>query len=321
MKKNNYVFNISILSTTLFLLLYLLLSDFEYSKSWILDEFLSFGHLLLFGLFSIVLIYILNNRKWPVFHLRYYIASFLIVSLLGLITEYLQLLTSYRQFMVSDIINDILGSFIFLVIVYSFTGLSFMMRRRLRLLSSILILAASFPIHVAIIDTLLMNRDFPLLYSFESSLEMERFAHKGSVFKRINQYSTHGLYSLKLQLSPGEYPGITFNRFYQNWSRYQSFSLDVYVEGNKPLPITVRIYDKNHNFTYKDRFNGRYILLPGMSHINIDLKKVMRSPRSRNMDMGHIDNLTLFSYQLKEPRVIFIDNLRLEPAESPSGKK
>ncbi len=133
------------------------------------------------------------------------------------------------------------------------------------------------------------------------------------------KHAVHGSHSLEVRLQPGRYPGIALEYMFEDWSGYDSFSFDVYLEGNGSLPVVVRINDLLHNQMFDDRFNRRFLLKPGNNHISISLSEVRKAPRTRSMDMSRIKNICVFSYQLKETRVLFFDNFRLDGKGDASG--
>jgi hypothetical protein len=60
-----------------------------------------------------------------------------------------------------------------------------------------------------------------------------------------------------------------------------------------------------------DRFNKSFLLKKGWNSVRIDLEKVANAPRTRKMDMNDVCGLGIFSVRLSQPRVIYLDNVRL----------
>ncbi|HPC47581.1 MAG TPA: succinyl-CoA synthetase subunit beta, partial [Deltaproteobacteria bacterium] len=111
--------------------------------------------------------------------------------------------------------------------------------------------------------------------------------------------------------------GATLDFPPRDWRGFESLAFDAYLEGTTPLPVTVRINDLEHNEQYSDRYNRTFTLKPGANRVVIDLHEVERSPAGRRMDMGRIALVCLFSYQLKEPRTVYLDNVRLGNVKAP----
>lgn len=313
MKQRDASYNILFFLLVVASLSFLLLVNLGDDVPRIIDAMLEIGHIPLFGTVSIALLWILNNRKWPVYTFKYYVLSFIFTVFLGIISEVLQqILTLDRSFGISDIVHDTLGAFTFLVLFHPHPAGP---RRRVmtyRLLSVLAMALVSVPMLLTVVDAWNMKRSMPVLDSFESRLEMERLSGSYESLSRSQMHATEGIYSLEMNLSPGTYPGVSFNHISRDWRDYDRLSFDTFLEGTNVLPITIRINDITHNNAYDDRFNKLYTLRPGSNRIVISLGEVRKAPRTRTMEMNRIANICIFSYQLKEPRTLFLDNLRLE---------
>ena len=73
-----------------------------------------------------------------------------------------------------------------------------------------------------------------------------------------------------------------------------------------------REHDRKDEQNYSDRFNRRIVLQPGAQQVRISLQEVKSAPATREMDMEHVVNINVFAYMLKEERVVFFDNFRLQ---------
>lgn len=297
---------LSFMSGVSFLLFY----NFPKSSSRIIEEITSFGHLPLFGVVALVSFWGLSQASSIYGN---YFKSWIIACLIGALTECIQALIPYRHFRLGDIYTDALGAAVFLNLLYiNRNGLNY--RYIILMISglSLLVLIRAYPIFTATVDTRNMKSSLPILSSFESPFEMSRFSGKYKAMNRVELHATEGKYSLKVTLNPGEYPGISMNYFQNDWRGYRNLSFDTFVEGDAPIEITVRVNDKEHNDEYTDRFNKSFLLLPGVNHIIIDLKDIMKAPKGRVMDMAEITNICIFAYRLKEHRTVYFDNFRLQ---------
>jgi len=290
----------------------LLLVHIETRNYRIIDAVFNFGHLPLFGVVALVILWILNHRSWPVYDRRYYFIAFIITFFLGIITEVAQIFFPERYFEIKDIVLDTLGAMTFLTLSYPFAENHLKKGTRCKIVSMFVIVLAAAPIIPATIDSISMMQDFPLISSFESCLETQRWKANDAFIARSKEHASHGSYSLRTELSPGIYPGISLNYLQEDWRGYGTFSCDVFNPGEKPLRIVVRINDMNHNQEYDDRFNRAFILNPSSNTVVIDLKEVMGAPKGRRMDMGNIVNICIFSYNLDELRTLYFDNFRLD---------
>ena len=177
--------------------------------------------------------------------------------------------------------------------------------------SIMLIGICSLPTVTAFIEEQKMQRDFPLINSFERHFETARWEDLGSKITRTSVYATHGMFSLEINLGSGKYPGISTQYFFRNWQDYETLAFDIFLAENGPLEIVVRINDKEHNNDYYDRYNKTIELKPELNEVAIPLKDVMNSPKKRTMNMNNIARILIFSRDLKRKRTFFIDNIRL----------
>jgi len=292
---------------------FLLFYDFGKTNSRLIDEILNYGHLPLFGVVALVILWILNKGSWPCTEKKKYITAAFITILLAILTECIQVFTPDRYLELGDILNDTIGAVTFLTFVYSLqSNLSVSLKARYMGASVLLMALPTIPIFVAALDTWNIEREFPLISSLETSIEMDRWSSKESAMSRTRLYATDGEYSLKVNLYPGIYPGISMDYLHNDWRGYGNLCFDVFLEGSTPLEITVRINDRKHNDEFTDRYNKGFRLHPGDNHISIRLGDVKNAPRGRMMDMGNITNICIFSYNLKEPRSMYFDNFRLK---------
>jgi VanZ family protein len=236
----------------------------------------------LFGVVALVILWVLKqgNRSPEVNPL--YFKSWIMAFLFGIVTECIQALTPYRHFRLGDIYTDALGAAVFLFFTYSLQNRlrprHFIIMRNVLLL---LVMIRGYPIFTLSVDTWDMEKDFPVLSSFESPFEMTRYSGKGSTLNRIRLHATEGKYSLKADLNAGLYPGISMDSLHNDWRGYTTLNFDVFLEGTTPLDITVRINDRKHNEEYEDRFNKVFHIFPGKNHILINLDEVKTAPKGR----------------------------------------
>jgi hypothetical protein len=90
----------------------------------------------------------------------------------------------------------------------------------------------------------------------------------------------------------------------------------VYNPSSEPIEITCRVHDRQHTRgpepeLYTDRFNRSYLSSKGWDSVTIDLEKIVHAPKNRQMDIGQIQGIGIFTVQLPQPRVIYLDDIRL----------
>lgn len=181
-------------------------------------------------------------------------------------------------------------------------------------LSVFLLLVACLPLAVAITDEGIARTQFPLLADFETPFEKDRWEEdaRASVDRSV---SRHGNASLRVEMEPSLYSGISLVYFPRNWSGYHFLRLEVFNPASEEIKITCRIHDRQHEKgeqRYEDRFNQGFLLRQGWNELRIDLSEVVSAPYSRKMDLGEIRVVGLFATTLSAPRTVFVDYVRLE---------
>jgi len=152
----------------------------------------------------------------------------------------------------------------------------------------------------------------PFCYDFEMEDSIDALQWKCKTFFSLsNKHSTSGQKSLKMELYPSPYPGITLNHFNPDWSKYTLLKFGIYNEEQLPLRLTIRIDDKK-NPSYSNRYNHTIILQCGMNNISIPLTNVGTSGTGRKINLTNVQKMILFLSSPKEKRVIYLDNVRLE---------
>lgn len=155
-------------------------------------------------------------------------------------------------------------------------------------------------------------QQFPLLAGFETQRELLRW--KGAA-TRTNEYASEGQHSLKIEFGTTKYSGISFNYFLGDWRTYERLSMDIYNPDTQPLTVVLRVHDHAHDrgeSAYHDRFNTRLQIQPGWNYHSLALAEIKQAPRAREMNFQQMRTLGLFTVELPAPRVIYLDNLRLE---------
>jgi VanZ family protein len=151
------------------------------------------------------------------------------------------------------------------------------------------------------------------LASFEDALELDRWSFTDSRASRARDHATEGRFALRLELAPGRYPGAGLDSLAPDWSGHSRLRADVYLEGDAPLDLRVKVEDERHTGQLSDRFQRVVRLEPGPSRIEIPLSDVAAGPQGRRLDLGHVAQLRFFAVDLSARRVLFLDNVALVP--------
>lgn len=150
------------------------------------------------------------------------------------------------------------------------------------------------------------------LFDFEKETDLDMLNWKcKTLFSLSNKHVTAGKKSLKLELYPSSWPGLTVDNFGPDWSKYRALMFDVYNTENTSLNFTFRIDDKI-NPSFNDRVNDTMIIDPGENHLTIILSHLITTKTKRNLNLTNIKKIVLFLANPKKKRVVYLDNLRLE---------
>jgi VanZ family protein len=180
--------------------------------------------------------------------------------------------------------------------------------------SLVLLAAAGFPLAKALADEAIARYQFPVLSDFETPFEIDRW-EGGAPVSVDRSFARNGKASLRVGLDTSLYSGVSLKHFPGDWRGYRFLSMEILNPSGSEVGITCRVHDRFHEEgeqLYGDRFNKGFRITPGWNSIRIDLGDIARAPAGRDMDLGRIRSVGLFTTRLPEKRTIFIDFVRLE---------
>jgi hypothetical protein len=152
-----------------------------------------------------------------------------------------------------------------------------------------------------------------VLNDFETDSDLDRINWQcRTLFSLSREHATSGERSLKMELFPADYPGLSLKLNEHDWSRYAVLALDIYGPQDETLEITARIDDRPDYPDYEDRYNERQTLLPGNNHIRIPLSSLRTSGSGRPLNLKTIRRFMLFLVHPHEAHSFYVDNIRLE---------
>ncbi len=272
------------------------------------QRFWNLGHILYFALVPVLLFRVYRVSGKFSFQVA-------LAVLGGALVELLQA-QFQRTADIGDVARDAIGAM---------TGLFFLIPERralarvfLRLIQTatgLLIAIQVLPVLVALADEAAARRQFPLLSGFETSFETGRWSGDAG-FAVDRRVRLKGEASLRVELSTRKYSGVFLDYFPEDWRGFRFLQFSVYNPDSEELSLICRIHDRAHTEGVQyseDRFNRAFSLPPGWTTVSVDLADVQTAPARRRMDMGHIRGLGLFAVDLPEPRVVYIDDVRLVP--------
>ncbi|MDX1451214.1 MAG: hypothetical protein R3183_01565 [Oleiphilaceae bacterium] len=118
--------------------------------------------------------------------------------------------------------------------------------------------------------------------------------------------------ALKLDFLGGQYPGVRLFDFWPDWQSGDSLTATLWLAGNTPRTLHVRMHDREHKQEYRDRYNRTFTLHPGLNILSIALTDIQSAPETRKMDLSKMEEIGLFTVQPERPMQIYLMALRLE---------
>lgn len=151
-----------------------------------------------------------------------------------------------------------------------------------------------------------------VLYDFEKDSDLDRLHWKCRVLYVLSpRYATHGEKSLRMGLYPSAYPGLSPSLSLKDWRRFETLCFDIFNPGKKALSITVRIDDRKDFPDYKDRYNRRFTIQPGMNSVRISIADLQTSGTARHLNATTIERLMFFMVDPAQKHTLFVDQIRL----------
>jgi hypothetical protein len=151
-----------------------------------------------------------------------------------------------------------------------------------------------------------------VIFDFESDQELDFFQWKcHSLFNISSEHVTHGHHSLRLELYPSEYPGLSPQLKKQDWRGFHTLAFDVFNTQDQEVNLEVRIDDRNDNPEYAERYNQIFRLLVGPNSIKIPISSLKTSGTHRPLNLKTIRSLSFFRNSPSQKEVLFFDYCRL----------
>jgi len=283
----------------------------DYNSPRAFSAFWNLGHIIYFFLLS----YSLSKWNWLArYHLSKRWLFVLSVTLVcGTLIELIQHHIPNRTADPTDVIRDLTGSFLFLSFSSAYAADLGKLKIILRIMALTLLLFQLRPLATDLLDETITWRQFPLLSGFETPFERGRWQGNAHMtIKQIPAIATGHI--MQIALSRARYSGVELRYFPRDWRKYKTLELNIYNPQTLPLSISCRIHDRQHTQgpqRYSDRYNHRFLLNHGWNKIEINLNDVASAPRHRKMDLGQIRSLGIFVSSQPQPRIIFLDNIKL----------
>jgi hypothetical protein len=271
------------------------------------------GHLIYFGLLTYLLLRIplISRRTWPV----QWSLVLLITLVLGVLIELLQNGTQ-RTPDLEDVFRDLIGSLLVLVFLTNQWASAKRLAWRFAIKAVVLSLVTLqlYPVSVSLFDETMARLQYPVLADFTTPFQMTRWT--GSARRSIEEPTgLEGDAVMQVIFGIERYSGVFLSHFPGDWRGYRRLRLSLFNPADVLLSVTCRIHDRRHRQgmqRYSDRFNERYLLEPGSNELAIELSSVVDAPKKRQLELGQIQKLGLFTTSLKDPKTLYIRKIWLE---------
>jgi hypothetical protein len=157
-----------------------------------------------------------------------------------------------------------------------------------------------------------INHTELVLYDFESESVFGQFHWKcHTLFSLSDKYAVHGEKSLKLELFPSSYPGLSPALKHHDWRNYHALCFEVYNPTPERVKLTLRIDDKKKSLKYSDRYNNSFMIMPGANTLNIPLDSLKTSKTDRPLELKNIYRFLVFMSHPEKRHVLYLDYFRL----------
>jgi hypothetical protein len=188
--------------------------------------------------------------------------------------ELIQPLT-HRDASVSDAVNDVLGAGFMLLLHAGRQESTSFRRRGLIGLAAVTGIAVATPLAITIAAYINRSVQAPVLWSDRSAL-----------FKRFSYWQE------------SVYPGLAVAEPLPDWRDWGFLEVEVENLRSQPLPVVVRVHDRLHDQTDRDRYNGGFTLTPQGHHtLRIPLDLIRKAPAKRQMDLSAIRGIMVFGFR------------------------
>lgn len=305
------------------LLLWVLATGRPPHPTMLWQEVFNLGHIPLFGLVAVLALEA-SRALIPAFSARpfsHYLVAFVFVAVISLVSEVIQLDLPNRKAEVQDAVHNLIGAVCFLAIRYAFDANYRSQANRVP--RGLLVGVVLFALFVSSWDLIELGwrygmraAAFPVVVDFDSRWQQPFLSlpRAGLAIVPAPQEwrSKAGQTVAEVSFPHERWPGVTIREPYPDWTGYRSLRVQVFSPESRIVPLTFRIDDARHNQEYRDRFNRTVNIEPGLNDLSISLEDVRKAPADREMDLGDISQIILFTNTPEEPIRLYVSDAWLE---------
>jgi hypothetical protein len=156
------------------------------------------------------------------------------------------------------------------------------------------------------------NMQDMILFDFENESELDRIQWRCHTLSELtDKHVSHGTRSLKVEMYPSEYPGVTLKLDAHDWKGYNILQFYVFNPQSKDVGLSLRIDDKKDNPPDGDSYNNKYSLSSGVTMIRIPLEGLRTNRSERMIDLKNIHRIILYTVNPATKITLYYDFIRL----------
>ena len=176
---------------------------------------------------------------------------------------------------------------------------------------SSLLLFSLWPAGMVVFDRYAAWAGFPLLSSFESPLELDRWQCHGCTIRRSRENATDGRYALEIRTEKeASYPGLFLVDMPRDWRRMNSLFFDLIWPYDNNILLWVRV-DGSADASYENRVQQSFLLHPGTNRIMLSRELVSTTSGGKALDLKAIQSFGLFLENGVPSLVFYLDHVAL----------
>lgn len=286
------------------------------------------GHVVLFGVVALLvlrLLWQLGEERRPL-GWGHYLVALMATAAVSLVSELLQVGQPGRDASVGDALNNLTGAIGFLAIaaalrpaLWGALGAEGRTASRFVLAVAVLVLVVALSPLAAVAWHYAMRRAaVPVVAEFGAAWQAPFTSAPRAEVSRAPPppgWTGRRRPAARVQFLDSPWPGVSIREPWPDWRGYSVLRLQVYSELEEPVELAMRIDDGHRVREYKDRFNGSFIVVPGLNDFIIPLSTIRNAPRNRTMDLGRVAQIILFTRRPDQPFDVYLGEMWLETAE------
>jgi hypothetical protein len=283
------------------------------------------GHVPLFGVTALLMLRIVRLlRSGTGLERADFLIALLATVILSLVAEAAQFIQPGRNPTVGDAVNNLTGALCFIAIaaalqprLWQGLGRDGPVAARLVLIGAVLALGlAVMPLAGVAWSYGKRAAAFPVLADLTQGWQRPFLNVGRSELARVpapqGWAEMAGSQVARLTFLDAPWPGVTVREPVPDWSNYEALRFQVWSALEAPVEVVLRVDDTHRERPHRDRFNGSFIVTPGLNDFTVPLATIAQGPRDRKLDISDISQFILFSRRPDEPFELYFSRFWLE---------